>query len=314
MRAGNRDSPERGVAEIASLRFADSPRLNGEDPQHIARIAEIQTELPPIIVKRSNMQVIDGMHRLRAALANGKSTVAVEFFDGSDEEAFLLAVRSNVGHGLPLSLADRIAAVERIVAAQPELSDRFIAESAGLAPSTIATIRRRATEGFEQLASRLGKDGKIRPVDGSLGRLKAAEVLRSRPNSSLREVARAVGISPSTVRDVRNRLSRGDDPIPRANGDAPKHPPDRAPAVLSTQTAPEELLRQLGRDPSLRQTDKGRQFVCALWDLAAATASNLPTLSNSVPPHARPTVATLLRHFAGTLRVIADDFDPKGAS
>jgi hypothetical protein len=74
----------------------------------------------------------------------------------------------------------------------------------------------------------------------------------------------------------------------------------------------EALLRQLGRDPSLRRTDKGRQFVCALRDLAAA--SNLPALSNSVPPHTRPTVTTLLRHFAGAVRVIADDLDPKGAS
>ena len=42
------------------------------------------------------MRVIDGMHRLRAAILNGRSSIEVEFFDGSDEEAFIRAVEQNV--------------------------------------------------------------------------------------------------------------------------------------------------------------------------------------------------------------------------
>jgi hypothetical protein len=36
------------TVRVLSLRPADSPRLNGEDKAHIARLAEIETTLPPI--------------------------------------------------------------------------------------------------------------------------------------------------------------------------------------------------------------------------------------------------------------------------
>ena len=42
---------------VLSLRPADSPRLNGEDKAHIARLAETETPLPPILVDRRTMQL-----------------------------------------------------------------------------------------------------------------------------------------------------------------------------------------------------------------------------------------------------------------
>jgi hypothetical protein len=57
---------------VLSLRPADSPRLNGEDKAHIARLAEMDTPLPPILVDRRTMRVIDGMHRLMAASLLGR--------------------------------------------------------------------------------------------------------------------------------------------------------------------------------------------------------------------------------------------------
>lgn len=305
----------RSAVPVSSIGHADSPRLGGEDPQHVARLAEAGAHLPPILVKRSNLQVIDGMHRLRAAIANGDATMEVEFFDGTDEEAFLLAVQANIGHGLPLTMADRVAAVERIVSARPQLSDRFVATSAGLSASTVAAIRRRSTEGFEQLARRLGRDGKLRPVDRAVGRLKAAKLLESQPGASLREVARMAGVSPGTVRDVRERLCRGEDPVPGSSRHAPGGQA-RAADVAGcppVRADPEVLLKQLARDPSLRQTEKGRQLVRTLWGLIATVGDHLPDLSNSAPTHVRPTAAALLRYFASALRVMADDFDAKTA-
>jgi hypothetical protein len=57
--------------------------------------------LPPLLVDRRSMRVIDGMHRLMAALLKKRETIDVEFFDGSYADAFLLAVEANVAHGLP---------------------------------------------------------------------------------------------------------------------------------------------------------------------------------------------------------------------
>jgi hypothetical protein len=62
-------------------------------------LAECYTELPPILVQRGSMQVIDGMHRLRVAPRRGEDTVRVQFFHGSVTAAFIAAVRLNAAHG-----------------------------------------------------------------------------------------------------------------------------------------------------------------------------------------------------------------------
>src|SRR5689334_7876324 len=84
---------------LLSVRPGDSPRLAGEDKAHIARLAEMDEPLPPILVSRRTMRVIDGMHRLMAASMRGQQTIDVEFYDGSPRDAFLRAVEANVTHG-----------------------------------------------------------------------------------------------------------------------------------------------------------------------------------------------------------------------
>jgi hypothetical protein len=81
---------------VLSLRPADSPRLNGEDKAHIARLAQTETPLPPILVDRRTMRVIDGMHRLMAASVQGRETIDVIFFDGSESDVFLRAVQERI--------------------------------------------------------------------------------------------------------------------------------------------------------------------------------------------------------------------------
>ncbi|MGH3167490.1 MAG: ParB N-terminal domain-containing protein, partial [Trebonia sp.] len=199
---------------IMSLRAADSPRLNGEDKAHIMRLAETETHLPPILVDRRTMRVIDGMHRLMAASLQGRETIDVRFFEGSEADVFLRAVTENIAHGLPLSQADRRSAAERIIASHPHMSDRAIGHSAGLAAKTVAAIRRRSSEGLPQSNVRVGRDGRVRPLDSGAARRRAAEMLTEQPSASLRDVARVAGISPATVLDVRKRLERGESPVP----------------------------------------------------------------------------------------------------
>ena len=197
-----------------SLRIGKSPRLNGEDRAHIARLAETDAPLPPILVHRRTMRVIDGMHRLMAASLQGRGMIEVEFFDGSEADVFLRAVQENIAHGLPLTQADRRAAAKRIIATHPHMSDRAIGHVAGLAAKTVAAMRKRSTEDPAQSNARVGRDGRVRPLDSSEARRRAAELLTGQPESSLRDVARAAGISPATVLDVRKRLERGESPVP----------------------------------------------------------------------------------------------------
>src|SRR5438128_1449366 len=83
------------IVEISSLLPADSPRLAGEDTEHARTLAETGEDLPPILVHRPTMRIIDGMHRLRAAVLRGESQIEVYFFDGNTDAAFVLAVESN---------------------------------------------------------------------------------------------------------------------------------------------------------------------------------------------------------------------------
>src|SRR4051794_5816808 len=102
------DERQDGEPEIVSLPIiqvlpGESPRLMGEDKVHVLRLAAIEGPLPPILVDRRTMRVIDGIHRLMAASLKGQKMIDVKLFDGSREEAFLKAVEANVEHGLPLS-------------------------------------------------------------------------------------------------------------------------------------------------------------------------------------------------------------------
>ncbi len=301
---------------VGSLRGGHSPRLTGEDAQHIQLIAQVQAPLPPILVQRGTMRVIDGMHRLRAARLLGRPTIDAVFFDGEDADALVAAVRANTGHGLPLTLADRVAAGERIVALLPWRSDRWIAEVTGLAPATVGMIRRRCPAGQDLsgrkqggaglagaglAGSRVGRDGRARPVDIARRRRLAASAIRRHPDASLRVIARMAGISPGTVRDVRQRVLRGEDPVgsarqPRPGGHAAR---DRG-----------TLLRDLRRDPSLRLTERGRGLLTWLAARAAGPAG-LDELVSGVPEHCLYLVARLARQCADEWQAAANGLEER---
>ena len=125
---------------ISEIQVAGSPRTTGEDPRHIDALAEVCRDLPPIVIHRPTMTVIDGVHRLRAIERSGATSISAVFFDGTECEAFVLAVKLNAGHGLPLSLADRKAAARRMLADFPEWSNRRLAQAAGLSDKTVAAL------------------------------------------------------------------------------------------------------------------------------------------------------------------------------
>jgi hypothetical protein len=137
-----------------SLVIGDSLRLEGVNREHTRALAEFDGQLPPILVQRRTMRVIDGIHRLCAARLLGRETIDVRFFDGDEDEAFVVAVRANARHGLPLTLADRTAAAIHIVRTHAEWSDRRIAGLVGISPKTVGAVRLRLSEEIPQTAAR----------------------------------------------------------------------------------------------------------------------------------------------------------------
>jgi ParB-like chromosome segregation protein Spo0J len=306
---------------ILALLPADSPRLHGHDDEHVARLAELDEVLPPILVDRRSMRVIDGMHRLLAASRRGQELIDVEFFDGTAEEAFLRGVEANVTHGLPLSQEDRRAAAERIVRSHPLMSDRAIARASGLSAKSVAAVRARTGDPAAQPAARIGRDGKAHPVNNVEGRRRAAEIIAGAPTASLREVARQAGISPATVSDVRKRLAEGELPYrdPRAvTGPVPDPPLPTPSADLPTPAVrnfrqmadPAELLDTLLHDPSLRMREDGRQLLLLLRRGAVGDL-DLSRLAAAVPTHCYDAVAELVTQYTRTWLEFARELDQR---
>ena len=326
---------------LLSLLPADSPRLNGEDKAHVAQLAQIETPLPPILVDRRTMRVIDGMHRLMAASLQGRETIDVLFYEGTEDDIFLRAVEENVGHGLPLSQADRRAAAQRIIASHGYMSDRAIGHTTGLATKTVAAIRKRSGAGAPQSGARVGRDGKVRPLDGGIGRLRAAELLASQPEASLRDVARAAGISPATALDVRKRLERGESAVPERPAGPPRHatavsndtaavrkavgggastgaddgntvavsPPQLPKQARATVPPdPAATVEKLMRDPSLRNNERGKEIL-RLLHVNAIGAAQLLDVAATVPPHCAPIVVQLARQYANMWQDFARELD-----
>jgi hypothetical protein len=263
--------------------------------EHIRVLARTNVRMPPIIVHRHTMCVIDGVQRVRAAELNGRDHIEAQFFDGDEHDAFVLAVEANTANGLPLSVADRKAAAARIITTHPARSDRWIALVSGLTASTVGEIRRCSTVDGARSNTRIGRDGRRRPLDSSDGRRLAGELMRADPDRSLRDIAKAAGIAPSTVLDVRNRISCGEDPVPAGRDAVAVSPPHR-------RTTPRDeldhvaIMRTLCKDPSLRLTEAGRALLRWL-DAHTVTGQAAPPMTD-IPAHCVGAIAALARHNA----------------
>ncbi|MER6916887.1 ParB N-terminal domain-containing protein [Streptomyces sp. NPDC000594] len=310
------DTTVRASVALAALLPSDSPRVDGESDDHVRLLAELDGPLPPILVHRPTMRIIDGMHRVRAAGLRGDQEIEAEFFDGEPEDAFALAVRLNVAHGLPLSQADRTAAATRILTARPYWSDRRIAANTGLAAGTIAAIRRRSTVQGEQLNTRTGRDGRIRPLHAAEGRLRASQIIAAHPDASLREIAQRAGIATATAKDVRDRIRKGQDPVARlprgpvprttagtgvsrtdgSRTDGPRPTGGRTPTRTSA-AAIGLILPNMSKDPSLR-TESGRALLHLLTLHSIGDEKRWRRLAQSVPGHRAAMLAQAARRCA----------------
>ncbi len=299
----------------------------------LAEVASF-SELPPILVQRDNLRVIDGTHRLEAAKARGEETIKARLIGCGDDDAYILAVKANTLHGLPLARADRVASALRILGLHPDWSDRAIGIATGLSAKTVAGIRRERGGDVQQFSKRLGRDGKRRPVTALEGRKRAAEYITARPEASLREVARETDVSLGTVQDVRARMRSGLNPLTAGRGNRPlAAAPDPAtrpaaedgaeaelgirPSLISGRIGPHpgrrtaqpptwpEICPKLTGDPSLRYNEGGRAFI--RWMNAhMASGSQWREFADAIPAHWLSDISTVAEQASEEWRVFAD--------
>jgi ParB-like chromosome segregation protein Spo0J len=283
---------------LASIRRSFSPRKTKTSQHHVTILAQSPLPLPPIVIHRASMRVIDGVHRLRATQLRGGTEIAARFFDGDDAQAFALAVLLNVTHGLPLTLEERKAAAQRVLGSCPHWSDRSIALIAGVSNKTVGKLRVCATEEVPQLGPRLGRDGRNRPVTPAAGRRRAAAFLSMKPSASLREIARAAGVSVNTARDVRRRIDNGENPVPDKLAKLPALPEVRG----------NDLLQRLRNDPAVRSSERGRALLRLLSTVVVAISA-CNEFAGVVPNHCSGTIAEIARKNARAWQEVADKFE-----
>jgi hypothetical protein len=326
---GMPNSPDVHRVAVADLSPGESPRQGGLNEAHVARLAECVAGLPPILVDRKTMKVIDGMHRLSAAKRTGRELIDVMFFDGGTQEAFILAVELNIRHGLPLSLRDRKAAARRILAASSGLSDRTIAFKTGLSDKTVAMIRACSGAEIPHADTRKGRDGRVYPVNGAEVRRLLMQAVADRPDAPLREIASAFGVSPTTVRNARKRLSISGDSVHTGepSGSNGALNADDRPALISPKSTVrtarqttaaryaedidiKEALDRLCADPSVRGKEAGRELLRWLSSRAIGVG-DLPEIAN-LPFHRKELVAMIARKSAHAWLELGRKLDADG--
>ncbi|MFK0112073.1 ParB N-terminal domain-containing protein [Streptomyces sp. NPDC091217] len=297
---------------LSRLTVAGSPRSTVESPHYTRELAASEGPLPPILVHRATMTVIDGIHRFLAARLRGCTHIDARYFEGSEAQGRMLAVALNVQHGRPLSLEERVTAARQILTLHPHWADRPVAAIAGLSATKTSDIRRELFGDAARTGKRVGRDGRVRPLDPAQGRTLAAELLTRDPGASLRQIARQAGVSPTTVSDVRDRMARGQSPVlqePSASGQAPRRrqpaPQPSGPAGPGSVPQLGDVLDTLRRDPSLRLNDTGRS-VLRLLDVSAAFIRNRESIAASLPPHCVHAMARLAQGYAHSWALFAE--------
>lgn len=124
----------RGTQRATALEYAEAMRAGAV--------------FPAIVVFGDSKGVLwlsDGFHRVAAAEHAGIAELPADVREGTRKDALLFAASANASHGLRRTTADKRRAIALLLGNFPKLSDRKIAEAAGVDHKTVAAARRALT-------------------------------------------------------------------------------------------------------------------------------------------------------------------------
>ena len=123
---------------------------------------------PPVKVWFDNGKyvLLGGYHRLEAAHNAGLDAIQASVFYGSEDDAFMIALKDNSTHGLPPTRGDLRLCIEKAVARFPQKTPAVIAEMLGCSRSYVSEIKRQlSASGIVEIPEKqIGKDGKEYPT------------------------------------------------------------------------------------------------------------------------------------------------------
>lgn len=146
------------VVALASLmddaRFQSRTRTDSSTVDDYKEAMSGGTVMPPITVALVDgmMFIVDGWHRVTAARELGYDEIEAEIVSMSEADAVWRAASANQSHGLRRSNADKIRAVEMVIALpdSESLSDREVARRIGVSHEFVRQHRRREEDGIAE--------------------------------------------------------------------------------------------------------------------------------------------------------------------
>ncbi|WP_241474257.1 transcriptional regulator [Mycolicibacterium neoaurum] len=317
--SGYLEGQEVSVIQISSVDIGQALRSR-IDNAHVNLLKNIDPySLPPILIQRGSLRLIDGLHRLHAAKLRGESQIAVQYFEGDDGDALILSIALNSRHGLPLTLRDRKAAAKRVLVQHPDWSDRALAALVGLSNKTVSKIRLELGSQLPSTDRRIGRDGIAQPVRRSEGRARAEEILQKNPDASASEIAKKAGVSLTTAKSIRgiarNSAGASQSISPTAKPADGEVGEGNSTAVGRRRTGQyyRRVLQRLGSDPSIRFSQYGR-ILFRLLEPVGREERHWDELASNIPNHCRELVAEMATfqaanwaRFAAVLRTIGDE-------
>lgn len=149
--------------QVATLVDSPSP-IRAVDPAWVGTLVRLGPPFSPIVVASDGATgwvLVDGAHRLRAAVILGITTLVARIVSASGEgEVVEAALRANCAK--PLRMPERRAAAQCLLRVSPSLSDRCIADLAGVHHKSVGRWRSEAGE-CATSDRRVGRDGKSYP-------------------------------------------------------------------------------------------------------------------------------------------------------
>lgn len=178
-------------------------RRKNADPATVAKYAEMLSETEPpniiVVVDSSGRHFIgDGHNRTAAALSAGRTVIKADVYSGSVSDAKIIGLHANQ-HGLPLSLAERKAALDQLLDADGhDFSDSELARMTGMDRHTVERRRRERQSGDFMAAA--GKMRRIKSQEELIAQ--AATVFVNQVEKYGAEVVlKALQMLPAHVRD-----------------------------------------------------------------------------------------------------------------
>lgn len=113
------------------------------DQETVDRYAAVFSDLPPILVRRSDFCLIDGKHRLYAAEVAASDIILARFLDCDDDALPAQAFAANLQHGRPYSLGERVKGMRALTEQEPwrSMSTTSLANLLGVHRQTVAKHR-----------------------------------------------------------------------------------------------------------------------------------------------------------------------------